>query len=273
MSDKARHLQVVPKDEPKDEAQSPSLTEDQPTTTTAVTAEKVLKLLKEGAAKNTDVEIAGEKISNPKEALAKLKEAFSLVKTYFKNHLVVGIDLDDIQFQKLGGDKAGESTGNATLLDPKLHRHPARVVAVVLAHELRHAHDSIQNEGLVQEAVDTVFKSEDIGHKYGMMVADFRKFAGRFDRGGNVKRGSKKIYRLYAEEKFDEIFKIYEKNYVDKQKTEDKKDAAFEFFKSVFPELDYSDEWGKDGDFGVKKLPSRIEAEAPAEISEQKKAA
>ena len=125
----------------------------------------------------------------------------------------------------------------------------------------------------MQEAVDTVFKSEDIGHKYGMMVADFRKFAGRFDRGGNVKRGSKKIYRLYAEEKFDEIFKIYEKNYVDKQKTEDKKDAAFEFFKSVFPELDYSDEWGKDGDFGVKKLPSRIEAEAPAEISEQKKAA
>ncbi len=264
MNDKARHLQVVPRDEadsrglPK-EAQSPSSPADQ---TADITAKKVLTLLKGGAAKNTDVEIAGEKVSNPKEALAKFKEALSLVRKYFSDHLELKIDLDDIQFQKLSGDKVGESTENATLLDPKLFRHPARVIAVVLAHELRHAHDTIQNEGLVQEAVDTVFKSEDIGHKYGMMVADFRKFAGRFDRGGKAERGSKEIYRLYAAEKFDEIYKRYEKNYINKLKTEDKKDEAFEFFISVFPELDYSDSWEEEGDFGVKKLPSRLEKEA-----------
>ncbi|MEK7547685.1 MAG: hypothetical protein AAB540_02215, partial [Patescibacteria group bacterium] len=85
MNDKARHLQVVPRDEadsrglPK-EAQSPSSPADQ---TADITAKKVLTLLKGGAAKNTDVEIAGEKVSNPKEALAKFKEALSLVRKYF----------------------------------------------------------------------------------------------------------------------------------------------------------------------------------------------
>lgn len=214
-----------------------------------------------GAAANTDVEVAGERVNAP-EAHAKFKEALALVKQHLGK--VVDVDLDEIEFTKLEGNIVGEAVERATLLDPAIFRHPAFVIAQVVAHELLHKNTRIPNEGLVQAAVERVFgKSADVQHTYGKMVADFRELAARFNKQGDSDAGIQEIYKLYDKEDFEGIFEGYERNYIDRLESEDERNRSFEFFLSVFPELEYDGE--KLGYATVKVLEDKEEGEGKAE--------
>lgn len=226
----------------------------------SATGAAVLRRLAEAPA-NSDVEVAGERV-NAREAHAKFKEALALVKQYLGK--VVDVDLDEIEFTKLEGNIIGEAVERATLLDPAIFRHPAFVIAQVVAHELLHKNTRIPNEGLVQAAVERVFgKSADVQHTYEKMVTDFTELAARFNQHGDSDAGIQEIYRLYDVEDFEAIFEGYEKNYMDRLESEDERDRAFEFFLSVFPELEYDGE--KLGYATVKVLEDQKEGDAAGE--------
>lgn len=215
-------------------------------------AKKALKFL-DKAKKQDSVDIAGETVIDPKQAHEKFVEALKLVRQYFGDHL--DIDLNDITFQKLAGEQVGESTDTQTLVDPKIFRHPAYIIASVLAHELMHEHNEIQNEGMVQACVEAVFGKNKIEHKYGELVENFEIFAAQFDKDGDKNRGCAKIIKLYKAKKFERIYTRYLKTYVKKLKTPEEKIEARKFFQTVFPELEF--EGREPGFYTMKELAKR----------------
>lgn len=238
--------------------------EDAVSSAASDTGAEVLRKLA-GAAANTDVEVAGERV-NARESHARFKEALGLVKQHLGN--VVDVDLNKIEFTKLGGNIVGEAVERATLLDPAIFRHPAFVIAQVVAHELLHKNTRIPNDGLVQAAVERVFgKSTDVQHTYEKMVTDFRELAARFNQHGDSDAGIQEIYRLYDREDFEGIFERYEKNYISRLDSEEERDRAFEFFLSVFPELEYDGE--KLGYATVKVLEDKEAASSDSGASNE----
>ena len=213
---------------------------------TATTAADAMSVLKNGGS-----EIAGLKIQNPESAYKNLEFALDRVKVYFNETLKV--DLNDIKFMQFKGDIAGESKESGTYIDPILLMHPAVRLAHVIAHELAHQNNSIQNEGLVESYVDQFFGNDGVEHGYDEAVVNFSKFAERFDSSIDAKTATSKIYELYYNEKFESIYKTYHENYIKNLNSEEEKDEAFKLFKTVFPELEYAGE-KMPGDFELKNF-------------------
>lgn len=209
---------------------------------TAQTADDVMALL-EGAAANDDknIKVAGVKLTvSPQEALEKFKQALQIARDKLQK-LGIEVDLDDVQFQKLEGNMAGESTERAALLDPALFRHPYYVIAEVMTHEETHQNESIPNEGLVQLIVEQLYGgSSNVQHEYAQMVDNFKVFVERC----GVE--ALEIYKLYEAHNFEGIAKLYDKSYVSTLKTESEKDEAYDFYSKIFPELHYTEEGKTD---------------------------
>ena len=213
---------------------------------TATTAADAMSVLKNGGS-----EIAGQKIKNPETAYNNLEFALDKVKLHFNETLK--IDLNDIQFTQFKGNIVGESKESGTYIDPILLMHPAVRLAHVIAHELAHQNNSIQNEGLVESYVDQFFGNNGVEHGYDEALVNFSKFAERFDSSIDAKTATSKIYELYYSEKFESIYKIYHENYVKTLNSEEEKDEAFKLFQTVFPELEYAGE-KMPGDFELKNF-------------------
>ncbi len=219
-----------------------------------ITAKNALKALKPKGlgSKNKKVDLAGQEL-NPEKAYANLQEALKLVKENFGKTLK--IDLNDIQFRQFHGNMVGESTEKGTYIDPVMLMHPALRLAHVIAHELAHKNKKITNEAVVEGFVHLFFGNDGAEHVYEKAVENFGEFARRFDKNGDVKAGTEKIYELYYKGKFEKIYQRYDKNYMSGLGTDTEKEEAFGFFKEVFPELDYAVKEDKAGYFDMKKLP------------------
>lgn len=221
-----------------------------------VTAGEALDVLKAAATdgpeagKAAPMQLAGQTV-DPERAYKNLEEALKVVKTYFGGKLK--IDLDDLQFQKFHGDIVGESTETATLVDPIMLMHPAMRLAHIIAHELAHDNKKILNEGLVESYVHLWFGEDGAEGVYDAAVKNFKEFAKRFDAGGDAKAATKRAYELYYSGQFEELYKGYEENYVNKL-GDDEKDEAFQFFRKVFPELKYSAKQEDAGHMALKEL-------------------
>ncbi len=207
-----------------------------------VTAERALKLLKAGvegedARGKAKQEIAGEEIFDPERAYHNLEHALHVVKSYFGETMKV--KLDDVHFKKFHGNMVGESTAEGSFIDPIMLMHPAMRLAHVIAHETAHDKKRVLNEGLVEGYVHLWFGHDGAEHTYEKSVGKFQEFAKRFDKKGDVKESTKRIYELYYSGHFEEIYEEYEKNHIAGLATEAEKDQAFAFFREVFPELHY----------------------------------
>lgn len=211
-----------------------------------VTAESALKLLK------AKQEIAGEEIFDPERAYHNLEHALHMVKHYFGETMKV--DVDDVHFRKFHGNMVGESTAEGSFVDPIMLMHPAMRLAHVIAHETAHNKKQVLNEGLVEGYVNLWFGRDGAEHTYEESVGKFQEFAKRFDKKGDVRESTKRIYELYYSGNFENIYEEYEKNYIAGLATDAEKDQAFRFFREVFPELHYVGESEKPGHFNVKHL-------------------
>ncbi len=207
-----------------------------------VTAKDALGVLEAAAAEQADagkgtLTLAGQTV-DPEQAYKNLEEALKLVKNYFGGKLK--IDLSDLQFQKFHGDMVGESTETATLIDPIMLMHPAMRLAHIIAHELAHDNKKILNEGLVESYVHLWFGEDGAEGVYDAAVENFKEFAKRFDAGGNIEAGTKRAYEFYFSGQYEKLFEEYEENYINTRGSDDEKDAAYDLFGKVFPELKYS---------------------------------
>lgn len=225
---------------------------DEANTVTAKKALSVLSAEKKPGKKKVD--IAGQTV-NPEKAYANLQEALGLVKQHFGKTLK--IDLNDIQFRQFHGNLVGESTEKGTFVDPAMLMHPAMRLAHVIAHELAHKNKDITNEAVVEGFVHLFFGHDGAEHVYEKAVEGFEEFAKRFDKNGDVKAGTEKVYKLYYKGNFEKIYEGYEENYMNGLETIAEKQKAFELFKEVFPELDYAVEEEEAGYFNLKKLPKK----------------
>ena len=122
--------------------------------------------------------------------------------------------------------------------------HPGARRAHVITHELARQKNEIQNEGLVEAFAETFFQNTGVEHSYDIDVANLEKFAENSNPGLSREEAVRKIYDLYYQEKYEDIYQEYINN-------QENKDEAHNFFTLVFPELDISKE-GKEGEFDVK---------------------
>lgn len=219
----------------------------------AVTAKNALQLLKAGvegekARKGTkkELEIAGKKVVDPERAYQNMQEAFRLVRTYFGKHLK--INLDDLQFKQFHGHMVGESKKEGTFVDPIMLMHPAMRLAHVIAHELAHRNKKVMNEGLVEGYIQNWFGYDKAEHRYEEAVEKFKEFAMKFNKNGDIRKTTEKIYELYYTHRYEKLYQQYAKNYIKGLKTEKEKDEAYKLFREVFPELQYME----NGKFSVK---------------------
>lgn len=188
-------------------------------------------------------DVGGMEIHDPEKAAANLNRALGLVQSKLGDR--VKINLNDVHFRVLEGNIIGESKENGTYIDPIMLMHPVMRLVHVLAHELAHQENEIQNEALVEAFVESVFGESDLDHDYEEGTRLFREFAEKFDANGDTDTGAKKIYELYAAEKYEEIYGQFMANVPEAQR-----DEAFSFFQKVFPELEYAGD--RPGYFGVK---------------------
>ena len=201
-------------------------------------------------------EIAGQEIKSPEKAYENLKFALGKVTNCLSNNDKFNIDPNDIYFKQLEGNAVGQSTEEKTLIDPILLLHPATRLAAVIVHELGHQNDQIQNEGLVEAFAESFFQSTGVEHSYNVEVDNLKEFASLFDTNLSEENAIRKIYDLYYEGNYEEIYTTYLKNHINNLDSDQKKDEAFTLFKTVFPELDYGER--KIGDFTTLKDFSEV---------------
>lgn len=200
----------------------------------------VEKRLRKGVRAQTEVAIAGIKIPDPEKAYKNLEESLARLNKYFH------IDRNDIYFRNFPGQIVGGSTTQGTKIDPIMLMHPVARIAHVIGHELSHRKDTVQHEGLVEAHVRAIGLVEGeepalrVTEKYETALASFYEFISRIRKGKDTNTTVKEIYKLYYEGKFEDIYEMYNKRYVNTL-PEDKQDEAVEFFWRVFPELDYNE--------------------------------
>jgi len=224
----------------------------------AVTFNKAVKALKDASGKT---EVAQQRVANPEVAYAKLQEALKMVKSYFGKTLK--INLNEISFQKFGGNRVGESTEKGAFIDPVMLLHPAVRLAHVIAHELAHKKKSITNEGLVEGYVHAFFGEDGTNHTYEESVVKFEEFSAKCANKISMEETTKKIYEHYYAGRFEKIYEMFEKNYLKNLKTDAEKDEAFQLFREVFPELRYVSKEEPAGDFGLNRPAANDDKEYP----------
>lgn len=179
-----------------------------------------------------------------------LEKAIDLVNKRFGGKLKV--NLNDIIFKKLAGNRIGEASAEGTVIDPIMLLHPAVRLAHVIAHELAHQKGEVDPEGMVETYVSIFFPGGDIEHSYDQAQEDFKEFAARVNGGVYAESMVEEIYELYAAEKYEEIYEMYssedEENpkYMETLETDKEREEAYGFFHKIFPELECSREGRMD---------------------------
>jgi hypothetical protein len=209
--------------------------------------------------------ISGREIEDPGEALERFERALEMVRHSLAEHGVQNIE-DDVIFTQFAGNMVGESTAEGIEIDSIMLMHPAARLARVIAHEWAHQGGEIQNEGLVDYYVAAVLGSSDVElpTDYQQSVDNFEKFAIAFDEDNDRVRGAKKIYELYRDEKYEEIYSGYINKVKGTQLWDDQgKENIIKFFGMVFPELKYTDKGTYEVQPKVEqaKLTQRLDAE------------
>lgn len=231
-----------------------------------VGADRVVARLKKAMrAEGARPVISGRQIEDPEKALENFEKALEMVRHSLAEHGVQNIE-DDIIFTQFAGDTVGEATAEGIEIDSIMLMHPAARIARVIAHEWAHQGGEIQNEGLVDYYVAAVLGDTDVEltEKYAQAVDNFEKFAIAFDKDNDRVRGAKKIYELYRDEKYEEIYN----GYINKVKRtqlwdEQGEENIIKFFEMVFPELKYTDKGVYEVQPKVEqaKLAQRLDAE------------
>lgn len=217
-------------------------------------AKDVEKTLK-GAEGKTDV--TGVEVVNPQQAYKNLETALKMVRKYFK------FDAKDLYFKQFPGDVAGESVDGKVQVDPIFLMHPAVRLAHIITHEVAHQGGEIENEALVEAFVQAIGFADDglkLTDEYNMALENFYIFVEEVADGRETEEVVSEIYNLYYNGDYEAIYEMYEKKYMSKLKTDEDKNHAFEFFESVFPELEV-----ETGRFGTKELVNRAMANVEEE--------
>ncbi len=194
---------------------------------------------------------------NAEKAAANFEAATELVRAYGKD---VDLNIDEIRFESLSGNMVGEARHEGVFLDPEVLKYSPLILAKVLYHELRHKNKLVMNEGMVEAGVELRFGADSAEHPYQEMVKNFLEFARRFDVNGDAEAGESRIYQLYVGRQIEDIYQGYKKNYIDGLEDDAAKDRAFQFFTSVFPELNYGGKrpgyFDVEEETGAEVLPS-----------------
>lgn len=190
---------------------------------------------------------------DPKVAYANLKEALKIVKGKgFK------VKKGDVYFASLPGQEVGEATPEGITIDPIMLMHPAARLAHVIAHEIAHVGGRVDPEGLVEAYVRLSGFGESGGleatKKYEEALENFYllvdKLCGEDSEDKDKVKMINKLYKLYYNEKYEEIYDLFEENYMNNLVTDKEKDDAFKLFGEVFPELHVRggrfDTWGQE---------------------------
>lgn len=165
-----------------------------------------------------------------------LEKAIDLVNKRFGGRLKV--NLNDIIFKRLAGNRIGEASAEGTVIDPIMLLHPAVRLAHVIAHELAHQKGEVDPEGMVESYVALFFPEGDLEHSYDQAQIDFQKLAERMKVNESKDGMIEQIYEWYAEERYEEIYQRYADTYMSGLESDAKKEEAFSFFLNVFPELE-----------------------------------
>ncbi len=165
-----------------------------------------------------------------------LQRAIDIVNAKFGDRLKV--NLNELLFRKLAGDRVGESRSEGVIVDPIMLLHPAARLAHVIAHELAHQKGEVDPEGMVESYVALFFPEGDLEHSYDQAQVDFRELAKRMTVNESQDGMIEKIYEWYAEERYEEIYQRYADTYMSGLESDAKKEEAFSFFLNVFPELE-----------------------------------
>lgn len=219
----------------------------------AETATDVMRFLAEHAHSNIKPEsdepetvlVAGQEV-DPKVAYKNLKEALS----YLSPKLP--FSLDDLYFKKFPGDIVGESTENGAFVDPLVLMHPSRRAAHVFGHEIFHDKGAVPNDSMIECYLATLGFNNDgavLTKKYTLALENFHTFIERIADGRPVNDVVKQVYNLYYTGKYEAIYNLFDERYILKLKSHSEQEKAFQFFKTVFPELEVT-----NIEFGTKKL-------------------
>lgn len=218
------------------------------------TSKDVKSALKRASGKGKAVSIANVQIADPDRAYENLKAALGYVKK------MVHFSERDLYFTKFGGQTVGELKKDGKVqIDAIMLMHPACRLAHVIVHELSHSGD-VENEGLVEARTRVLLQKagllvEDDGVKtteaYDDALSNFHEFARRV--GGDKETGTvvEEIYKLYYSGKYETIYEMYEKKYIERLRSDEGRNEALEFFEIVFPELSVQ----RDGCFEVRDFP------------------
>ncbi|MFC1615531.1 hypothetical protein ACFL21_00165 [Patescibacteria group bacterium] len=175
--------------------------------------------------------VAGVKITDPKGAAKKLREALT----------GLGMNAGDIVLSKLPPGISGRSKEGQKIISPRILGLSIALIAYVMQEEEMHSYKGaeIRNEPLAQlNALETI--KEKFGNttvilsdRYQKWQADFDVFLKDFPSQGSKKDTLLYLLDRYASDEIDEIYHefIYNKSTADRQNAE-------EIFQAAFPELE-----------------------------------
>lgn len=210
---------------------------------------------------NDDLEIAGVKIEDNHMAVANMEAALAALSKHYK------IDKDRIFLQKFSGNLHGESRESGVYIDPANLMNLSRLV-YVMAHELSHKDSRLKEEAIVDAyarakvalmgfPVDTKLSDdyEEQMKRYEQFVKGVKKD------NETVNEAAIRIYEMYDDGKYEEIYEIYFEKVMRGKKAKEQENN-FQFFKKIFTELD----WEVDGRFHLERVAKiEEEQEVPAE--------
>jgi len=195
------------------------------------TSWEVMQILEES---DKPVEIAGSKIDKPAELFHELKRTIDGV----KESLGVELDENNIFFKKLEGNTVGKSSGRGIEIDSCMLLHPTCRLAHVIAHESLHGRTP--NEGMIEAYLTSKKYKQEGGlvltDKYIKAEEFFADFINKIRGDLSFDQAIDKVFKFYYSGKFEDIYKMYYKNYLSDPKAPKSKDKD-DLFKQVFPEL------------------------------------
>ena len=230
-----------------------------------VTHKEATQIADQAAKSGDAVEIAGRKLSDPKQAFKNFEDALEIIKA--KTGLTV--DLNNLSFKKLDGDASAQSVGKDIHLDTIALMHSVMRLAHIISHELSHGEGKIDMESLAEFYAQEVwgFKGDgEIPEVYDAEMEIFAEFIKRLDPNHKVQtKNIETVYELYYSSQYEKIYDLYENRYIDSLKTEKEKDEAFNFFSKAFPLLS----WSETGSFAPKEYRAPEVAEDISQIQEE----
>ncbi len=203
-----------------------------------MTYKQVAEILKNAGERNIEAEIDGLNFPNPLEVYYRMEGVLNQINT------VLGADSNDLYFTKFEGNVVGQAENGRVKVDLIMLLHPRSRLAHVIGHEFAHAPDKMEgipNEGLVEAYLKAIGLADNEANKterYDLALENFYEFVKRIKREKERDETVIEIYKLYYNDDYEGIFQLYKKRYIDELIGDNEKQKAYEFFRTVFPELE-----------------------------------